>query len=299
MDVELLRDPAVFAGRVGTWLRGEPLSANVLAVQLAGVLDRTRTAMPDSVWALATGPAGDVVGVAMHTDPVGVFLPRLAADVAAALADAFADTGRPLAGATGEAAAVRAFAAAWQRRTGSSSRQLTVTRLHRLGALVPPTGVPGRSRRAGPADLDLVAGWFRAFAVEADPVPPAGPAAGTTAADAVAASAAARVGNGETHLWVVDGEPVSVASVSPPGVGVSRVGPVFTPLPGRRHGYAAAVTAAAAGVARGRGAADVVLYTDLANPTAAGVYRRIGFRPELDSTRVAFEPAAPGPGAAG
>ena len=48
---------------------------------------------------------------------------------------------------------------------------------------------------------------------------------------------------------------------------MSRIGPVYTPPEHRGHGYAAADTAAAARWALERGARQVLLYTDPANPT--------------------------------
>ena len=36
------------------------------------------------------------------------------------------------------------------------------------------------------------------------------------------------------------------------------------------------------------GTPDVVLYTDLANPTSNALYRRIGYRPVEDRTVLAF-----------
>jgi predicted GNAT family acetyltransferase len=55
---------------------------------------------------------------------------------------------------------------------------------------------------------------------------------------------------------------------------------VSTPPEHRRHGYAAALTAAVARRLLDRG--RVVLFADLANPTSTGVYLRIGFRPVGD-----------------
>ncbi|HUQ54021.1 GNAT family N-acetyltransferase [Lentzea sp.] len=83
-------------------------------------------------------------------------------------------------------------------------------------------------------------------------------------------------------LWLVDGVPVSWAASTTPVAGVSRVGPVYTPPEHRRHGYAAAVTAAVCRWAHSAGAAHVVLTADLANPTANSVYHGIGFRPVSD-----------------
>src|SRR5262249_55453638 len=50
----------------------------------------------------------------------------------------------------------------------------------------------------------------------------------------------------------------------------------------RRRGYGAAITTAASRAALAAGAATVVLYTDLANPTSNALYHRLGFRPVQD-----------------
>ena len=74
-----------------------------------------------------------------------------------------------------------------------------------------------------------------------------------------------------------------MAAVSAPAVGVSRVGPVYTPPDRRRHGYATAVTASARRAAVDSCADHVVLYTDLSNPTPNSVYQSISYVPEHDS----------------
>jgi len=61
--------------------------------------------------------------------------------------------------------------------------------------------------------------------------------------------------------------------------GVSRVGPVYTPPEHRRQGYAAGVTAACTQHALDTDADQVILFTDVSNPTSNGVYRRLGYRP--------------------
>ena len=90
-------------------------------------------------------------------------------------------------------------------------------------------------------------------------------------------------------LWDVDGAPVSMAMLRAPAADVSRIGPVFTPLTHRGHGYGSAVTAAAADLAHRSGTPDVVLFADLANPVSNAIYQRIGFEPVLDSVRIDFD----------
>jgi predicted GNAT family acetyltransferase len=79
-----------------------------------------------------------------------------------------------------------------------------------------------------------------------------------------------------------------MAMLRAPAAGVSRIGPVFTPVDDRGHGYGSAITAAAAALARSRGVDDVVLFADLANPTSNGIYQKIGFEPVADSVRFEF-----------
>jgi predicted GNAT family acetyltransferase len=95
---------------------------------------------------------------------------------------------------------------------------------------------------------------------------------------------------GAIVLWEVDGTVVSSAGVKAPNSGASRIGPVYTPPEDRRRGYAAAATAEASRWARRAGAQEILLYTDLANPTSNGVYQRIGFRPVTDYVELAFDP---------
>lgn len=74
--------------------------------------------------------------------------------------------------------------------------------------------------------------------------------------------------------------------------GVARVGPVYTPAERRRHGYGAAVTAAGTQDALDRGAQQVVLFTDLANPTSNAIYQELGYRPVTDRILACFADAA-------
>jgi predicted GNAT family acetyltransferase len=60
------------------------------------------------------------------------------------------------------------------------------------------------------------------------------------------------------------------------------VAPVYTPADLRGRGYAGAVTAEVSSMARAVGAEEVLLFTDLANPTSNALYQRIGYRPVED-----------------
>lgn len=224
---------------------------------------------------------GDVVGVVVHTPPWELVLAHVPPAAVEPLADALLAHRPQLGGVLGEVPAVEAVVAAWTARVPVRATTVFEERLFRLGTLLPPEPAPaGRARLGTRADVDRVAEWFAAFGAEA----------GTPVGDAVQA-ARDRVADDLLWLWEdADGVPVAMAARHRPAGGVSRVGPVYTAPQARRRGCGAAVTAACAADALAAGAREVVLFTDLANPTSNAVYRRIGFVPVGDHRVVRFVP---------
>ncbi|OHU98742.1 GNAT family N-acetyltransferase [Mycobacterium talmoniae] len=211
---------------------------------------------------------GAAVGAALQTPPMPLLCTALPEPALGPMADAAARARPQLPGVRGVRHIALGFAARWRAVTGHSGRVRTEERLYRLGALRPPR-VAG-AHRVG-ADTELLDAWFSAFQAEALGEAPPGPR-----------------GSGTDLLWCVHGVPVSWARVRPPAAGVSRVGPVYTPPDRRGRGYGSAVTAAAARWALDAGAAEVVLFTDLANPVSNAIYQRIGFEPVADLVRIDF-----------
>ncbi|GAA1845661.1 GNAT family N-acetyltransferase [Asanoa iriomotensis] len=161
----------------------------------------------------------------------------------------------------------RAFADAWCRRTGATARPGLRSRLYRLGDLVLPD-VPGRARVASESDRDLLVAWLVACGKELhEPL--------TSADETVSAGLA----YGAYHLWEDAGATVALAGMRRPTGGVVRVGPVYTPPEHRGRGYGSAVTAAISTAARPH---EIVLFTDLANPTSNSIYTKIGYHPVED-----------------
>jgi predicted GNAT family acetyltransferase len=78
-------------------------------------------------------------------------------------------------------------------------------------------------------------------------------------------------------LWD-DEKPVSMIGLNPPVAGVVRIGPVYTPPPLRRRGYAGSAVAAVTRRALAGGVRRCMLYTDLANPTSNKIYAEVGYR---------------------
>ena len=220
-----------------------------------------------------------VSGAFLHTPPYPLLLTAIPRGVAADLATALA--GRPLSGVNGHVAAAEAFAATW--RAAHPSRKVTVERrlrLYRLGELAWPDPAPdGTLRVAADADAPLLTGWFTAFADEVQDM---------DAGEDQAPDVRDKLSYGGALIWEADGRPVAVACVTRQVVKMIRIGPVYTPPELRGRGYASAVTAEASRRAREAGAEEVLLYTDLANPTSNSIYRRIGYRAVEDRIVLAF-----------
>ncbi len=221
-----------------------------------------------------------VVGVAMHTPPHPLFLSRMPAAAADELARVLARGERRLPGVSGAKDSTSAFASAWCQLTGRRSRLVAALRLYRLQSLSAPEGASGHPAGArAPQDTELVSRWMREFHDEATPQAPA---------QDWRLVASRRIAAGGVRVWWDGGQPVAMACSSQTAAAVARVGPVYTPPEFRRRGYGTAVTAVATKAALLAGARDVVLYTDLANPTSNSIYLAIGFRPDHDAQELHF-----------
>jgi GNAT superfamily N-acetyltransferase len=231
-------------------------------------------------WWLPPG-TGAVSAAFLHTPPYPVVLTSMAAETAAELAPALASRRRALGGVNADQPVAAAFAAAWHELTGDAVEETMRSRLYQLGELKPPEPFPpGRGRVAGPDDRGLLIAWTQAFGQEAH-----------TVGDSTALVDARLSFRGYT-LWEQAGQPVSVAGLSRQVAGQVRVGPVYTPREHRGRGYGGAVTWTASQAGRRAGAAEVVLFTDLANPVSNRLYERLGYQPVADRLIVAFRKSA-------
>jgi predicted GNAT family acetyltransferase len=214
--------------------------------------------------------AGEVRGAVFRTPPfewlLAVVPEEATADLVAVLRSANAD----VPGVNGDVAGVDRFAAAWTAATGQRATITLALDLYELGTLRHPDPPPaGRARPAEEADLDVAIRFYTGFQ---DEVP--------TPSTDVLPLVRERMDDRRLWLWE-DGAGVvaSLAARTAAVAGVSRIAPVYTPPEHRRHGYATAVTAACTADALARDAERVVLYTDVADPSANAMYQRIGFRP--------------------
>ncbi|MFJ9795810.1 GNAT family N-acetyltransferase [Streptomyces sp. NPDC101145] len=264
-----------FLARAGDFLRARPAPHTVALT----VSEALRTSGPR-----ASGPqapvfgwlerAGEVHGAFFRTPPRRVNITPLTPEDADALAAHLAGAGHPLPGVIAPRDTATAFAEGWRRHTGATPRLHERERLYRLGTLTPPDPLPeGRSRVADEQDRERLMRWHTEFAAAIGSSTPADPGAW----------ADTRIAEGRVTLWETpDGTPVSMAGRTPLVAGQIRVAPVYTPAHLRGRGYAGAVTAEASRAALAAGAAQVLLFTNLANPTSNALYQRIGYRPVMD-----------------
>lgn len=234
-----------------------------------------------AVWYDADGLPG---GAVVRTPPFGYVLSHVPAEAADALAELMlaSDTGLDGREINLPDTVVAPFAAAWIARTGNEPRVVERHRLYRLEQLTAPDPAPaGRARLAEAGDVPVIARFLEEFWIEVGHPRPAG---GHLDPRRIAQ---ARVEEGSFRLWCDDsGRPVSLAGHAPIVAGAGRIGPVYTPEEARGKGYAGAATAAVCRALNDGGAQEVLLFTDLANPTSNALYQRIGFRPVSDRIRL-------------
>ena len=233
---------------------------------------------PGRYWVVRDGdrPAGLVLQSPLEFAATAT--PMAAAAIAAAV-DAIATAGVRLPGVTGEALTAARFAGQWTERTGTGAWPVQGQRIYEVDEVVAAPAPGGRDRLATEEDLELVIRWFAAFGDEI----------GDRRGD-LAPLVARRLGAGHLWLWEHDG-PAALAAVSDPVEGVARIGPVYTPPDRRGRGYGSALVGAVSAAVRARGT-RCILYTDLGNPTANSVYRRLGYRAVAEALRYRFDQPA-------
>ncbi|NUR29608.1 MAG: GNAT family N-acetyltransferase [Catenulispora sp.] len=282
-DWHVTTDVEAFEDAAWSFLLADPVRNTVLlsvgATLLRRGVDIYGTGAPQFGWCR---PAGEPVqGAFLRTPPH----PALLSGMPTAAAQSLVAMLPTVPAVDGPMPVVTAFADAWTAANGQATEVTARHRLYHLADLTEPQPRPaGAARRAGPADRPVLLDWFSAFAEEADEPMAASPQLVDD-----------RIENGGLLLWEADGVPVSMAGATPPAGGMMRVGPVYTPPELRGRGYAAGVTAEISRRARDAGQ-EVVLFTDLANPTSNALYQRLGYREVQDYGTVRLGSSGSGSG---
>ena len=188
-------------------------------------------------------------------------------------------------GVTGPVPLASAFATAWTAETGIPAQESRRLRIYGLTEVISPPLPAGALRQATATDREQLIEWFLAFQAEIEP-------AHATSRERIAPLIDSRLASAETPIWFWDvaGQPVTLVGISGATPHSRRIAPVYTPPAFRRRGYASAATAAVSQLLLDSGIQLVVLFTDLANPTANHIYQAIGYRPLLDTVDFDFMP---------
>ena len=285
--LRFLTDPVEFLDIAGGFLAADPVGGTVVATVAHRMVSQPAAGIEQpasSWWLVVRDDSGGVVGAGMRTAtfaPYPIFLLPMPDMAALALAHALHRRGEEVLGVNGALPAGAVCAAELARLRGGRVEVAQHTRLHELGQLVRPAGVPGRLVAATEDDLDLATEWFEAFMGDADEQ--AGRQRGAGAHEAPERpEMLRRLRAGSVWFWVDDsGHPVHLTAANPPSFGVVRIGPVYTPPAQRGRGWASNAVAEVARRIQADGS-RVCLFTDQANPTSNRIYEALGFHPVVD-----------------
>jgi len=275
MGWELTDDLDKFMTAAGDYLRSRPVEHTTVLTLAATLRRRGLSAygLQAPLFGAWLDPSGQVAGAFLQTPPHPVLFGEVPPEAVTEAVDALA--GRSLPGVNLPAAQVDLFVTPWRARTGVKAQVGMRARLYRLSSLESPGGA---TRPGAPGDRELLVAWVHDFQASI----------GEQMRDVAAVVDEALADDIVTIGLDADGRPASMVIRTAPTAGVVRIRNVFTPAPLRGRGYAGAATAAACVAARRDGASEVVLFTDLGNPTSNGLYQRLGFRPVQDRTVVTF-----------
>ena len=269
-----------FLAAAGDHLRADPVLHTVPLTVLETLRQAGLTAFGDAppVFGWHESANGATDGAFFQTPPFPVLVASLPPGSAESLVGVLADSRPPPIEVNLVGADEADLVAAWVAQTGGQATTQMHSRLFELGVLTPPDPMPpGTARVAGDGDRDLLVEWLAAFARET----------GAGSPDHVERTVADRLSHHGLTLWETGGEPVALAGLTREVAGVVRVTDVYTPPAHRRRGYGGAVTTTVSQSGLAAGAAAVVLFTDMANPTSNALYQRLGYRPISD--RVVLE----------
>jgi predicted GNAT family acetyltransferase len=273
--VERTDSPTDALAAAGAHLATDPILHNLVLTLLH---NRAAHPEPGRYWVVREGARAAGIVLQSPLDFAATATPMAAAAIRAAV-DVIVGAGVRLPGVTGEALTAARFAGRWTERTGTGAWPVQGQRLYEVDEVVTGPAPGGRERAATIDDVDLVIRWFEAFGAEIG-----------DARDDLAPLVIRRLTAGHLWLWEHDGL-AALAAVSDPVEGVARIGPVYTPPDRRGRGYGSALVAARSAMVRARGT-RCILYTDLANPTANSIYRKLGYRAVAEALRYRFDQPA-------
>jgi ribosomal protein S18 acetylase RimI-like enzyme len=283
MAWKLTRSLDHFLVAAGEQLRAEPVRHTVPLTLLATLRASGPSAFGDDPPLYGWHDDGGLVdGAFLQTPPFPVLVAVLPSGSAAGLLGLLGEDGGLPAAANVASSDEADFSAAWTAATGGTASARLRSRLYRLERLVPPDPFPpGAAYVAGSGERELLIAWHEAFGREAH----------TAVHEHADRTVDDRLSHGGVTLWETGGQAVAMVASTRGVEGVVRIASVYTLPQYRQRGYGGAVTTVASQAALAAGATEVVLFTDLANPTSNALYQRLGYRPVEDRVLLGLDPA--------
>lgn len=277
MRVTLHSEPHVFAELARPLLlRDEARHCLVLGI-LDTLLSQPERYQSSQLFAI-DGDSG-LEGVAWRTPPHPLGLSAMSGAAVRALVDHLVAAAANLPALVGARPEVDQFLERWLELGGAAPCHHIHQRLYRLERVRAGARAPGAMRTATLLDTELLVPWSLEFVRECG--------LGGDEAE-VRHGVSVVLERGQRVLWERDGAAVAMAGFggkTPSGI---RISWVYTPPAQRGRGYASALVAALTEQQLAAGNRCCFLYTDLANPTSNGIYRRIGYEPVCDAAHYTF-----------
>jgi uncharacterized protein len=275
--VRRFADPAEY-GEVAIPFLAAHEAENCLQLGLISTLSRGGSIYEGNNYFAVVESGGAPIGAALMTPPFGPVVSRIDDPVAiGVLIEDLRSHRDDVPTVLAPAETARSFAERWATITGKTAELAVAERIFQLTSVIPPKAAPGGFREAGDGDRTLLAQLVQAFYLESS-----GP--GAVHLGEEERVVASRLGKELTGywLWEVDGRAVAMAGYGNPSTRGIVIGPVYTIPEFRGCGYASALTAALSQNLLDRGRSFVCLFTNLANPIANHVYKKIGYEPVID-----------------
>ncbi len=267
-----------YLAAVGPTLRRRPV-VNQLAIAIADACVREPGRYGSDVVFYSVEDSGAIVGAALQTRPWPVQIAESSPEAARLLARELAANEPPIGAVAGPDTAPEELARVYASERGVTYALEVSLGTFELTSVNDLPEVPGRRVIASSEHAALLQAWLGAFHDEATPHDP------PLRADAGQRAAA----TGRAHLWLDEHDrPVSYALHNRDVEGWASVGPVYTPVELRGHGYATALVAAVSRNLLAEGRPGCTLFTNLANPTSNAIYERIGYRRVGSAFRYGF-----------
>ena len=230
---------------------------------------------------------GQVIAVIVRTPPHNVLLSQIENPEAIlpAIVEDLRDVYPSLQGVIASKLVSRLFAEMWEAATGQPFRLATKERIYKLELVIFPRGVAGEFRWAEETDFELLVNWHIKFVEDAG----IGITDISRSQKLIHRFLEADPQERRLGIWMVAGQPVSMAGYMGSTPNGMRVGAVYTPRDQRKKGYAGACVATLSQRILDMGKKFCFLFTDLANPTSNHIYQEIGYKPVADVDEYRFE----------